>query len=92
MPVDGRYTVRAFLEGETKKLQEVEAESRAIRFERVSTKEKHVPATPEPVKVVVPESKAEALPFLQIIIITFVNIAAVAVGFVFTKNRKQTYL
>ena len=90
LPVDGRYTVRAFLEGETKKLQEVEAESRAIRFERVSTKEKHVPATPEPVKVVVPESKAEALPFLQIIIITFVNIAAVALGFVFTKKIRKT--
>ncbi len=90
LPVDGRYTVRAFLEGETRKLQEVEAESRAVRFERISTKEKRQPVTPEPVKEPVPESKAEALPLLQIILITVVNIAAVAVGFVVTKKVRRT--
>jgi hypothetical protein len=42
------------------------------------------------VKEPVPESKAEALPLLQIILITVVNIAAVAVGFVVTKKVRRT--
>jgi uncharacterized protein (TIGR03503 family) len=90
LPMDGRYTLRALLKGETKKLQEVEAESRTVRFERISTQEQSHPVTPEPVKQPVQEPKAEALPLLQIILITAVNVVAVAVGFVVTKRVRKS--
>jgi hypothetical protein len=88
LPKDGRYTFRAFLKGETKKLQEVEAESKPVRFERISVKDKEATPTPEPVKEPVPEQKNSKLPILQIVLITVANLVAVGVGFVMTKRAR----
>lgn len=88
LPKDGRYTFRAFLRGETKKLQEVEAESKPVRFERISVKDKEATPTPEPVKEPIPEQKNSKLPIFQVVLITLANLLAVGVGFVMTKRAR----
>jgi uncharacterized protein (TIGR03503 family) len=90
LPKDGRYTLRAFLKGETKKLQEVEAESKPVRFERTSVKDNQPTPTPEPIKEPVPEQKPSQIPLLQVALITLANLLAVGVGFALTKRSRSS--
>jgi hypothetical protein len=90
LPADGTYSLRAIVSGETKKRQEIEAESNTVRFNRTSTKEHVQVITPEPEKEKEPEEKeeAESFPILPIALISVANILAIALGLMFTKKPK----
>ncbi len=85
LPADGHYLIEAKLIAETKKRQEVEAESRPVRFERV-TSGKEIENT---VKIVVEGEEKEPatpLPFIPILCVLVANCGVG--GAVFLKLRK----
>ncbi len=87
LPEDGRYLLQAFLKAETKKRQEVEAESKKIIFERSLLKsEPEVPAS-----VVIRDKeeevpKPQGFPFIPIAIVTGVNALLAFVGLKIVKK------
>jgi hypothetical protein len=87
LPEDGRYLLQAFLKAETKKRQEVEAESKKIIFERALLK-----SEPEvPVSVVIRDKEEEApkpqgLPFIPMAIVTVINALLALVGLTLVKK------
>lgn len=88
LPADGRYSLKASLKGETKKFQEVEAESKPVSFELSMVREKHVAHdTPVPKEVVAPQ-KTEKPPFLEIGLVLLVNGLVGAIGFLLTRKKK----
>lgn len=89
LPADGTYSLKAVVVGETKKRQEIEAESNGLRFKRISTKEHVQVITPEPEKEEEPTPKEDgSFPILPIALISAANILAVALGVMFTKKPK----
>lgn len=90
LPADGTYSIRALVSGETKKHQEIEAESKTVRFKLTSKSERVEVITPEPEKKEEedPAPKEESFPILPIVLISVANILAVALGLMFTKKPK----
>jgi Mg-chelatase subunit ChlD len=87
LPEDGRYLLQAFLKAETKKRQEVEAESKKIIFERSLLK-----SEPEvPVSVVIRDKEEEApktqgFPFIPMAIVTGINAVLAFAGLTLVKR------
>ncbi len=87
LPEDGRYLLQAFLKAETKKRQEVEAESKKIIFERSLLKNE-----PEmPVSVVIRDKeeevpKPQGFPFIPIGVVTAINAVLAFVGLSLVKK------
>ena len=88
LPADGRYSLKALLKGETKKFQEVEAESKPVSFELSMVRKKEVHHdTPVPKEPVAPV-KAEKPPFLEVGLVLLANVLIGALGFILTKKNK----
>ncbi len=87
LPEDGRYLLQAFLKAETKKRQEVEAESKKIIFERALLKNE-----PEvPVSVVIRDKEEEApkpegFPIIPMGIVTAINALIAFLGIAVVKK------
>jgi uncharacterized protein (TIGR03503 family) len=87
LPEDGKYLLQAVLKAETKKRQEIEAESKKIIFERSLLK-----SEPEmPVSVVIRDKEEEVpkpkgFPIIPIAIVTVINAACAFVGLKFLKK------
>jgi hypothetical protein len=89
LPDDGLYTLKAVLRAESKKQQEIEAESPVVRFELKSTALRKEVSQPVVVKENLPEPKQQnESPLIPIILITLANIVAGAVGIALTKRKK----
>jgi len=89
LPNDGLYTLKAVLRAESKKQQEIEAESAVVRFELTSTAPRKEVSRPVVVKENVAEPKKEdKTPLIPIIIITLANIVAGTIGIALTKKKK----
>ncbi len=91
LPQDGTYTVRAVLTGISKKGQEIEAESKPLRFELKATV-KRAEATPTVQhKEALTEAKkgeGDKLPIMPIAIASVVSLVAMIVGLLMTKQSK----
>lgn len=92
LPHDGTYTVRAILTGISKKGQDIEAESKPLRFELKATV-KRAEATPTaPHKEALTEAKkgeGDKLPILPIALASMVSLIAMVVGLFMTKQSKS---
>jgi hypothetical protein len=85
LPADGQYLMEARLIAETKKRQEVEAESRPLRFERVTSGKENASA----VKVIVLGQEKEPAPAFPLVPLLCVLVANFGVGgALFLKLRK----
>jgi hypothetical protein len=93
LPEDGKYLLQAFLKAETKKRQEVEAESKKIIFERSLLK-----SEPEmPVSVVIRDKEEEApkpqgFPIIPIAIVTGINAGLFFVGRTLVKKMAPKHV
>jgi hypothetical protein len=87
LPADGQYYLEAKLSAETKKRQEVEAESRPVKFQRTTSVEDPDVA----VKIVAEEEeenkpKGEGFPILQLLVAILGNLGVGAVAFLKVKK------
>ena len=90
LPEDGTYTVRAVLSGISKKGQEVEAQSKPLRFELKSTAKRPEPTATIAHKETTAETKKdEHLPILPIALASVVSLIAMVVGLLMTKKTKS---
>lgn len=91
LPEDGTYTIRAVLTGVSKKGQEVEAQSKPIRFELKATVKRPDP-TPtvahKEISADVKKEEGERLPILPIALASGVSVIAMVVGLLMTKKAK----
>lgn len=89
LPADGLYSLKSVLRAESKKQQEIEAESPVIRFELKSTAPRKEATRPVVQREVPMEPKREGeTPLIPIIIISLANIVAGIVGFSLTRKKK----
>jgi hypothetical protein len=90
LPESGVYTITATLKGTSKKGQEVEVESKPLKFELSGLVKKVAPTAtviPKEVHDVGPKHVDE-LPLLPIVLITGSSVLALIVGTLLTKKRK----
>lgn len=89
LPQDGTYTIRAILTGVSKKGQEIEAESKPVRFDLKATV-KRVEATPTVAHKEAPAEtkKEDRLPIVPIVLASVASLIAMVVGLLMTKQTK----
>jgi von Willebrand factor type A domain len=90
LPQDGTYTIRAVLTGVSKKGQEIEAQSKPVRFEFKATA-KRPEATPTAVHKEAHADEAkkeEGFPILPIALASVASLIAMVVGLLMTKQSK----